>query len=307
MVMQTKDQILSRIAELVHKIQKQSKIGTAYEKYESEYLWDLGDQIKLYHDLVGVDSDAVVGIMESLNVRGIKCQPVLLKNAETSRRTWTSREEFLDIAGGVSYGKLKAVLPILDPEFATQTHVASEDLSDLVGMLAKSTYEAVLERVRKVRGEYDPSGDALDFDEFYQKLYSAIEELRLIVESKQKDQLNQYRRSFPSKFVEESRRLMAAMKSEESFSRLSPELFKSHASNSTSQIENELQEVIQDLWGISKSLNMRRRLRERVGISRVGELSALMQAASSDDALERHIRSQKLIHRLQVGNVDFQS
>jgi len=295
------------VAELIQKIQKESKIGTAFERYDSQHLWDLGEQLRLYSDFAADRKDIVAEIIACLETRSIKCLPLLLKNAETARRAWPIREQFLEVANDVSYGKLKAVLPIFDPDFVSQAKVSQQDLEGLGRMLARSTYEEVLEQARKLRGKYDPRGVSIDFDEFYQELYSATQKMRQLVEKQVKEGLKEFRQKFTPNFIEDSRRLMAAMRSEEMFAKLAsklPEKFGQGLDTKAENLEGHLFRVVHGLSRIRQApAALREKLRERIGIARLGELSTLIKAASSDDELERYLRGQKLLQQLRVTGI----
>jgi hypothetical protein len=295
---------LDRIADVVQKIQKDSKIGTAYERYDITYLWDLGEQIRLYSAFATDKSDVVAEVMDYLTRRSIRCLPLLLKNAETTRRVWTRREDFLQFAKDASYGKLREVLPILDPEFVSQHKVAKGDLDNLGRTLAGSTYEEVLEHIRKLRDKYDPSRQSVDQDSFYQELYSAIEDLRQLVEKPNLRALTEFREKFGPKLIQDSRRLLAAMKNEGSFDRLAKELpreFGRDLDTKTEDLDGHLFRVIYNLSRIRNApVAVRENLRERIGMARLGELSTLMKAASNDEEMERYLRGQKLLQQIRL-------
>jgi len=302
--METKEVVLARIVKLVQNIQKESKIGTAYERYDTQHLWDLGELIRAYGDLCPKkdDKDSVGEIVSYVQGHSVRCPPLLLKNAETARRTWPTRELFLKMAKDVSYGKLKAVLPIFDPEFISWHNVSTRDLDRLSKALGHMTYEDVLNEVRKIREKYDPNGVSIDLDVFYDELYSAIENLRQMVETQHGESLSEFRERLSPKFVENSRRLMAAMKSEEMFERLANEVPKNFGREDAAAtgIEGHLRRIVCALSQIRQAPTMRQRLRDRIGIAKLGELSTLLKAASTDEDLNRYIRGQKLLAQIRV-------
>src|SRR3990170_4080030 len=123
-MMDSSEQIINSISNLLCQIQKDEKIGTAYERYESRFLWDLGHSIREYAGIIGQNGDVVGEIMNRLQERSIRCQPVILKNAETITRVWPNREDYIADTKDVPYGKLRDALKILDPDFVAQHKVS---------------------------------------------------------------------------------------------------------------------------------------------------------------------------------------
>ena len=304
--MQEASPLIHKIADLVLKIQKDAKIGTAYERYDTLHLWDLGRELVQYEKSFGKTEDPTAEILQVLANQAVKCQPVLLRNAQTSTRIWRTREDFQKFARDISYGKLKAVLPLIDPDFVAANHIPAQDVDGLVDMLSRTTYEDVLLRVRALRAKYDPRGQSLDLDDFYQELYTITEDLRRIVEKKQKLELEEFRSRFPSALNSNSRRLIAAMKSEEAFKRLDPDIpknFDDILDSSPGHLASRLNGVLVNLSRIRSAHSARDRLRERIGIARLGELSTLMKAASSDKELEMYLRGQRLLEHIRVTGI----
>lgn len=292
----------------MEQIQKDSKIGTAYERYDIQHLWDLGEQIRQYGSIAADNKDVVAEVIDLLARRSIKCLPLLLKNAETTRTAWSTKEEFLKVAVGTSYGKLREALPIFDPEFVSQNKVSKEDLETLGRSLADSTYEKVLELARRLREKYDPNRMSVDYDAFYQELYSATEKLRSAMARRDAEDLREFRQKFSPELIDYSRRLLAAMKNEERFKKLAagfPSDFTRTSSGAGEDLESNLSEVIQTLSQIRKApASARESLRQRIGIARLGELSTLMKAASSDEEMERYLRGQRLLERIRLPEVN---
>ena len=298
--------ILDDMATLILKIQKDEKIGTALEKYDTEYLWQLGDRILQYKSLSSSRNDTTGEIIRHLENQSIRCLPLLLKNAETARRVWKRNEDYLRIAKGVSYGKLKAALPIFDSDFASH-RVERGDLDVLANVLRDSTYEQVLQHVRKLREKYDPRGIAIDFDELYSELYSVNERLVQIANNMNEDAIKAYRERYSSDFIEDTRRLIASMKNEEVFQRLGksiPKKFVHLLDISAPNFDGEFARVVTALSRIRQATpSLRERLRKRVGIASLGELSTLLKALSNDEELRRYLRGARLLEQIRVGGM----
>ena len=304
---QSKEQILKHIAELVQKIQKDEKIGTAYEKYDTQYLWELGDTILQYRSFAADKEDTAAEIMQYLQSHSVRCVPVLLKNAETARRAWATGQEYLRHAEDVSYGKLKAALPIFDPDFVSQAKVEKGDLDSLAKALRGSTYEQVLEHVRKLREKHDPRCIIVDFDELYSDLYAATERFAQIALEHDNDSISAHRARYSAKFIEDTRRLIAGMKNEDMFQKLSrsiPSKFMETLDTPEPKSDREFLRAIQSLLQIHHGkAASREMLRQRVGIARLGELSTLLKALSSDEELERYLRGKSLLEKIRVVGV----
>jgi hypothetical protein len=126
-----------------------------------------------------------------------------------------------------------------------------------------------------------------------------------MVEANDGSELQKYRDEFSPAFVLQSRKLMASMKTEESFDRLSKEVSANGLVSKgprTDASDGDLRIVIEDLWRISRSRHSRVLFRERIGISRLGELSSLMKAAMSDEEIKQYLKSQSLLERIRSAN-----
>jgi len=303
MVLDTKEQILSQIAKLLTKIQKETKIGTAYEKYDTRYLWSLGDEIHLYFKVAKNKEDIIEEILIYLNESGLSCTPVLLKNAETARRRWKNESDYLRDVNGASYGKLKAILPIIDPDFSSQVAFPDQEIKALLSALNTDTYEEVLEKVRRLRRIYDTANLSMDIDQFYSDLHSMNSYLEKAVTEHDTKTLDYVRTRYPSKLINNIRMLIASLQSEEALQRIGPSLPK------IEKTPEDLMEIEIDVWFSNiinvlvtlkrGSLSSRERVRHQIGISKLGELSTLLKAASSDEELSRYRRGQELLEKIR--------
>lgn len=220
MTLDNKQNILEHIAQLVAGIEKDSKIGTAYEKYDTRHLWKLGKEIQLYSDMSENKDDIVSGILIYLNSKNIRCTPVLLKNAETARRSWQNEADYLRNIKGASYGKLKAILPVVDPDFISQMRIPSHEIKNLLTTLNRATYEEILERVRRIRQIYDQANLSVDIDEFYSDLHSINHYLESAVTKKDYNLINYIRSRYSQKIITDVRIVLAAMRNEDSLQKL---------------------------------------------------------------------------------------
>jgi hypothetical protein len=299
----SKEAILDRIAALVSTIRKDERIGSALEKYDVEHLWELGENVLLYRDFAADRDDAIREIINSLESRSIYYLPVLLRNAETARRAWPSVEDYAKAARGVSYGKLKAALPLFDPSFVSQAEVDRKDLDHLAEALRSSTYEQILEEVRQARKKYGSRAVAIDFDELYSALYLVNDLLRQATAAADTQAVKTFRGSLCPDFADNVRRLIAAMRTEEALQKLSRSIPRSLGSRPDargSEFEHQLRAIADCLLLLRNGVPAdRERLRQRIGISGLGELSTLLKAICSDEELERYRRGQKLLEELR--------
>jgi len=292
---------ISSIASLVNKIQKDEKIGTAYERYESQFLWDLGHKIREYAQIVGKNGDVVSEIMNRLQAHSIRCQPVMLKNAETITRVWPKREDYIYDTKEVPYGKLRDALKILNPDFVAQHKVSQKDRKDLIERLSTSTFEGFRSYVRRIRSKYDPLGETVDFDEMFNDIYNAASELRKIVENENITAPDNFRAMFNISYIENTRKLIAAMKSESVLQKLQGEISKEHKliqDFDTNKLETFLLKITKNLILLSESSETRREaMRRRIGTSELGKLSTLLKAASNEPERQRYLRSRQMLER----------
>jgi hypothetical protein len=300
--------LIDSIAKLLSQIQKDEKIGTAYERYESQLLWDLGHKIREYAQIEGQNNDAVMEIMSRLQTRSIRCQPVMLKNAETITRVWPEREQYITETRDAPYGKLRDALRILDPDFMAQHKVLQEDRIELINRLSSSTFEEFRSYVKKLRFKYDPLGETVDFDEMFNDIYETTTQLIDLVENKNTNTtaLDEFRARFDIRYIENSRKLIAAMRSEDMWRKLKGEISLGRESVSdfdSNTLETCLLRVTQNLVSLSGSSKARRdALRCRIGTSELGKLSTLLKAASNEPERQRYLRSRRMLETFTTRN-----
>jgi hypothetical protein len=157
--------------------------------------------------------------------------------------------------------------------------------------------------VKKIRSKYDPLGETVDFDEMFNDIYEMTTQLREIVENKNLSTtaLNEFRARFDTSYIENTRRLIAAMKSEDMWRKLRGEIFEDHKSVSdfdSNTLETCLLKVTQNLVLLFGSSESRRdALRCRIGTSELGKLSTLLKAAASETDRQRYLRSRQMLER----------
>jgi len=297
--------ILGRIAELVTRIQRETKIGTAFEKYDTKYLWKLGEEIRSYSEVAKNKEDAVAEILSYLSEKNIRCTPVLLKNAETARRSWASENNYLRDVNDASYGKLKAILPVLDPDFVFQTKLSEVERKGLLNELNKATYEEVLMRVREIRQIYDPSSLTVDLDQFYSDLHSINSYLESAVTKQDREILNIIRSRYRLQLINDVRMLLATLRSEEAFQKLdktAPREIKAipNSADKGDDFNAWFSSIVRGLITLRRGTAFsREKVRQRIGVSKLGELSTLLKAASSDEELQRYRRGRELLEKIR--------
>lgn len=300
--MDTAEHTIESIVSLLCQIRKEEKIGTAYERYESQLLWDLGHNICEYARIKGQEGEIVGEIMNRLQERSIRCQPVILKNAETITRVWLKREKYIADTKDAPYGKLRDALTVLNPDFVTQHKVSDADQRELIRRLSSSTFEDFRAYVKRIKSKYDPLGETVDFDEMFNDIFEATIQLREIVEKNDQVALRRFRSKFDSGLVENTRKLIAAIKSEEILKKLRPNISDDNEpvrSLDKDTLMSPLVNVTRDLLLLFRSSGSRRdALRQRIGTSELGKLSTLLKAASTETERQRYLRSRQMLEKL---------
>ena len=279
-------------------------VGTAFEAYDADHLWELGEEIRTFREFAPSEENAIEEIQSLCSTRLIQFQPILLKRAESARRAFPDRAKYLQFVKGVSYGKLREALPVFDPDFVREQHVKSEDLELLRNHLANETYEEVLDEVRRIKERYDPEGVAIDYDKLWEDTKSAIQTMSGAIAENNRAAITEFRSQFSPQFITQCRMLMAAMNDETSFQKLSKDVPKrfGHAIDLAAPgLQGQIGRVVYAFSILTKGTARRREiLRERLGRMMVGELSTLMKACSSDEEMQRHLRGRQAIQRLRV-------
>ena len=284
------------------KIQRDTKIGTAFEKYDTRSLWKLGDKIQSYSEVARNKEDAVAEVLLYLNELNFRCPPVLLKNAETARRSWQNEKDYLNDVKDVSYGKLKAVLPVIDPDFVFQTRLPDTERKSLLKNLNQITYKDVLAKVRILRQVCDPSSISVDLDQFYSDLHYMNSYLESAILRKDAETLEFFRSRYSQSLINDVRMLLATVRSEETFKKLEKTLPKgiSGIPSNENEVDRWFSDIAQVLVTLRRGTPIsRERTRQRIGVSKLGELSTLLKAASSDEELERYKRAQGLLEKIR--------
>ena len=209
----------------------------------------------------------------------------LLKNAETITKVWPKREKYLADTKDAPYGKLRDALTILNPDFVNQHKVSNNDQRELIIRLSKFTFEKFRAYVKQLRLRYDPLGETVDFDELFNDIFETTSQLKEIIEKNDVTALKFFRSKFDAPHVENTRKLIASMKSEEMLKKLRPDICDDNQLFSTLEKCNlalSFQNVTRDLLLLFRSSESRRdALRQRIGTSELGKLSTLLKATSN--------------------------
>lgn len=292
---------ISPIIRLVNRIQKDAKIGTAYERYESQLLWDLGHEILEYGKFLGNSGDVVTEIIIRLQQHSIRCQPVMLKNAETILRIWPKKTDYINETKDVPYGKIRDAVKILNPDFIAQHKVTKKDRNNLIKRLSASTFEDFRSYIRKLRLKYDPLGETINFDEMFSEVHYAVSDLTKLVENGDPIQLEKFRDKFDINYIENSRKRIAAIKSESVFQKLKSDIVKElKVTNdlNSNGLETVLYRINKNMILLLESSETRRDImRRRIGTSGIGKLSTLLKAASNEAEHQRYLRSRQILDR----------
>lgn len=303
--MKSKVEVVQSIIRIVLQIQRgKAKVGTAFEAYDTDHLWELGEELRAFRTFTLGNEDAIQEIHSLCSSHLVQFQPMLLKRAESARRAFATQAEYLRFVKGVSYGKLREALPVFDPDFIREQGVKPEDLELLRSHLAGETYQEVLGRIRTIKEKYDPEGVAIDYDRLWEDTESAIQSLSGAIAENNRTAIDEFRSRFSPQFITRSRMLMAAMNDEESFQRLTKDLparFGHDVSPEAAGLQGEIGRVIHTLSVLRSGSPARRDVfRERLGRMMLGELSTLMKACGSDEEMQRHVRGRQAIQRLKV-------
>ena len=299
--MRPENNVITSIADLIRKIQTDEKKGTAFERYNSHYLWDLGQRVREYEQKTRRGEDAVAEIIGKLRLLGIKCQPVLLKNAETITKVWEDKYVYDRDTSDVPYGKLRDVLTILNPDFSIQHNLSINDRQLLIQNLSQTTFEEFRALVKDLRLKYDPLGESVDFDELFSDIYNATAMLEDMILAKNLSRLSEFRENFDSRSIDLLRKQIASIKDEKTFSKLGGEISNSNTLSTTCKdaIAEYLLRISKNLGLLTRSsVSRRNQLRSSMGTSALGKLSTLLKAASSDDEMERYFRSREVLEKL---------
>jgi hypothetical protein len=130
--------------------------------------------------------------------------------------------------------------------------------------------------------------------------------LETAVMKRDSDTLSLIRTRYPPKLINDVRMLLTALRNEESFQKLekkSPKEIKGLVcarDDSSAWFSNIVDVLVALRRGTSCS---RDRTRQRIGVSKLGELSTLLKAASSDEELERYRRGRELLERIRNPSV----
>src|SRR5208283_325418 len=214
-----------------------------------------------YARVVGQENDVVGEIITLLRARNTRCQPVMLKNAETITRVWPKREKYIIDTNAVPYGKLRDALTILDPDFVAQHKVSQKDLTEIIKCLSTLTFEKFRAYVKRIRSKYDPLGESVDFDEMFDDIYEATTQLKELVESKNSYALDGFRAKFEQSYIENTRKIISSMKSEEMLGKLRSNIINKRETvlNSESdKLETYIVRVTQNLLLLYASSESRR-------------------------------------------------
>ena len=142
---------------------------------------------------------------------------------------------------------------------------------------------------------------SLDFDGFYSDLHSINSYLCEAVNERNSEVFAYLRSRYSIAFIKKFRMILAALRSEENLTKMGKlsKLTLDIIPASNLEFDNLLQRIAYTLNSLKEGpVEQRERVRKRIGIFKLGELSTLLKAAFSDNELERYLRGKKLLQKI---------
>lgn len=307
-LLQTDESPLDNIIDLIKKIQSDAKIGTAYERYQIEYMWDLGEGLSKFCETLPRDKECCAEVHQMLIRNGIKTTPAILKHAEEVRRVWSTRSEYLVWAKRIgSYRKLRAVLPLFDQEYVKDSRIPPKEIEKILDNLENLQYEEIAEKRKILQGKYNPLWVSVDYGELYDTILELNHQLGRILDSPENNgMIIELRKKYPKDRIRNFRKLLAAIKNDELYNKFSKKLSKAkfpEFDENAKDVDELFSIAVKELTQfVSSSLKSRKRLVDRIGgITFLGELGTKLNAITSDEELERYRRGNIILSKLISG------
>ncbi len=295
---------LSDMIDLIKKIQSDVKIGTAYEKYGIEYMWDLGESLSKFCKTLPRDKECCTEAHQILTQNGIRTTHAILKHAEEVRRVWSSRSEYLVWGKRISsYRKLRAVLPLFDQEYIKDSRIPSKEIKKILDNLENLQYEEIAEKRKTIQDKYNPLWVSVDYGELYDTIIELNHQLGIILDSPENNGvILELRKKYPKDCIYNFRQLLAAIKNDELYNKFSKKLSKAkfpEFGENAKGIDELFNMVVKELTRfVSSSSKSRKKLVKRIGITFLGELGTKLNAITSEEELGRYRRGNIILSKL---------
>jgi hypothetical protein len=288
---------LGRILELVKDIVSGSKTGTAIDRYRIMPLWDLGGAL----GEVDAGGAAIWFVIDSvLRKDGILAKPTLLRTATRVRRYWASKAAFERVAGVLgSYGKLKDVIQIFNPEVA----VPQLELDQFLLEVAGTTYVETLDAASRLKAKYirGELGGAVDSDTLYETIQEATSEIEAIIENGDDSALSRVRAAIQPEESRSLRMLLSSLQSEAVHDRYASEIRRSKLP-SPGRLDSgrfpSLAAAVRALEPLrSIEPSSLKRVSREFGLSFLGDMATVLKATESDEEKRRFLKNREVIRK----------
>jgi hypothetical protein len=296
----TPDQSLDQIVVIVRAVVSGTMTGSAIDKYRVDILWDLGDKLieRGGAEIAGVPDAGQV--LAAVKQAGIDAGPTLLKNAVRVRRYWPLKENYQKVADALqTYGKLKDVIQVFDPEKKVPVH----ELEAFLKFSETATYVDTLERAAAIKQRYiRPTIEGLpDIDTLAESLDAATSLLRRMVESRNQQAISSVQTELTPEKSRALRLLLSALQSPEVYSRYRAQIRTAiFPSPEAMDIlgHHDLGTVVRILVPL-KTANptLFPKIVKEIGRPYLGDLATLLKALESPDEQKRYFKNQEVLRR----------
>lgn len=280
--------------------------GSAYNAYNIEGLWDLGESLRQYEP--GLQRNLKLAKLERLwdKTQKEEFDTRFYRAAITARNYFEKRDGYVALIKSINtWGKLREVYPLLERVGKTDSQLNEYDIENLIRNAKNATYEEVRTLAKQLRLKGDPIFQELGIDthDMQKMLMSSCREMREKLEAGDEEFYTKFRQDFNADRLLAIRTCLSGIQNTQVYEKYSDKIRR--ASQVVHVAKNpdiaDLVTLCSNITKLAASERGRTESSAEIGSNLFAELSTLMKAMSSGEERTRYLRNQETLRTFLGG------
>lgn len=276
-----------------------------------ESIWDLGDLVK--REIIGGISfeEFISSIVPQIIIKtGLK-RNTIHRNLRVSYKVvklYPKKQEWLKVASKIgTFKKLKLLESLLNPDYRKKNGIPDKEITSLMEHIEDIKGEELGEITKKIHSKYIKMYFDIDYDTIWESCESINAILKEAIDINDLNFIKNFRKNYAKTRIENIRLFFSMIKNEEVFEKHQSR-FKSfnfidevHYTQLADFNEN-LNQLLQELMKTEKSnIEQREKIRSKIPISWLGQISTKLKALSEDQEFERYKFNESILNKVLEG------
>lgn len=284
---------------------------TSSKNKSLDTIWDLGNLIKREIDK-GMSLEEIISFVEpQISTKTDLKKNTIFRNLRVSYKVvkyFPRKQEWLQITPRIgNFKKLKLLESLLDADYRKEKGIPDIEFNDLMDCIKDLTGEQLGQITKKLIGKYVKTYSDIDIEIIWLNCYSINIILKEVIDKNDSKFIKNFRDIYKLTKINDVRLFLSMIKNEKVFekhkSRFKSFNFIGEVHNTQLADFNEnLSQLLQELMKTEKSnMEQREKMRSKIPISWLGQISTRLNALSEDKELERYRLNESILNKFLEG------